>query len=135
MPVKVLKAIFGWLDFFTKRYAGESLKSGGNNPTKTKEKTPEELFIENNLINVEKELKNSRAIGDKFPGIAPGNWELIRQSAGGGIDIVKKGVIDYDVCANGDIIYSNGKYLKRLKEDGTEQMLCQTSLANNISVR
>jgi hypothetical protein len=50
-PFKIIRAIVGWLDFFTQRYTGESLKTtSGNNPAKSQQKSEEELFVEGNLI-------------------------------------------------------------------------------------
>ena len=42
-PGKVMKAVGGWLDLFTQRYAGETLRSGGD--AKAKQKSPEELLV------------------------------------------------------------------------------------------
>lgn len=134
IPVKLGKAIFGWLNFFTQRYSGQSLKTSGNNPAKNQEKNPEELFIEGNLINVLKEEKENEKQGEQYPGFAPKNWELIKRTPDGNETILKKGILDYALYENGDIIYSNGNYLIKLNANGTEELLTKTKMAKSITV-
>ena len=116
-PVRVLKAIFGWLNFFSQRYGGESLKTGGQNPAKSKPKSEEELFIEGNLLDVEQNMKENRARGEKNPGTIPASWELIAWMPDGTVKPLRRGVLDYCVCTDGFIV-SNGKYLLRIDSMG-----------------
>ena len=135
MPFRLLKAIYAWLNFFSQRYTGESLtrRSGGINPAKQQQKTDEEIFIEGNLINVGKTLKQNTQQGDKFPGIAPKTWELVRFTENGSLETVKKGVLDYTFDDRGDIVYSNGKFIIRILADGEEEKLCPAHLATNLN--
>lgn len=132
-PFKILKAIIGWLDFFTQNYAGESLKTtSGNNPAKVKQKTQEELFIEDNLINVDKTRQQNINTGEKFPGIIPSSWELIKMSPSGELQTLKKGVLSYTVN-EGHIVYSNGELLIQLGQDQTETKLIEGKLITKIA--
>jgi len=132
-PFKLIKAIIGWLDFFTQNYAGESLKTTtGNNPAKVKQKTQEELFIEDNLINVDKTRQQNINTGEKFPGIIPSSWELIKMSPSGELETLKKGVLSYTVN-NGHIVYSNGELLVELGQDQTETKLIEGKLITKIA--
>ena len=115
-PVRLLKALFGWLNFFTQRYAGESLKtSGGANPSKSKQKSEEQLFVEGNLLDAEKNRKANAAHGEKNAGYAPSSWELIARGADGTVKVVRKGVLDYHITADGEVVFSNGKYILRMR--------------------
>jgi hypothetical protein len=40
--------------------------------------------------------------------------------------------MDYMVCENGDIVYSNGDAIIRLSEDGSEQLIEKCSLAAQL---
>jgi hypothetical protein len=133
IPFKLARAIFNWMEFFTMRYTGEAFRSAGNNPTKNRN-NPKELFIQGNLVNVEKTLKENTTRGEKYPGIAPRNWELVKRKRDGELVTIKKGVIDYDINAEGAVIYSNGQYLIKLHKDGTEEVLEKVSLASKIKV-
>lgn len=123
IPVKILKAIFHWINFFTMRYSGETLTTTGANPANAKQKSPKEIFIDDNLINVQKTLKENETKGEKYPGIIPRSWELTKLSASGDMTCVKRGVLAFDIDANGHIIYSNGKHLIKIFPDGNEEVL------------
>ena len=133
IPFKFLKAIFGWMDFFTRRYSGETLNTSGNNPAKTKQLSEEELFIEGNMINVEKNLRENQASGEKYPGLAPKSWELIRRGKDGREHIIKKGVIDYCLAEDG-IYYSNGSNVLRThpESSSTEELVCEVKIAQSL---
>ncbi|MCL1817205.1 MAG: hypothetical protein FWG43_06365, partial [Clostridiales bacterium] len=68
IPFRLLRAIFSWLNFFSQRYTGESLtkRSSGLNPAKNQQKSEEEIFIEGNLINAAKSLRENTQQGDRF---------------------------------------------------------------------
>ena len=136
VPFRFLKAIFGWMNFFSQRYTGDSLmksRSGGVNPAQYQNKSEEDLFIEGNLINVEKTLKENVQQGEKYPGIAPKSWELGIVHDDGSFEVVKKGVLDYAFDGE-DILYSNGKYLIRRRPEGGEEALCEAKIATAITV-
>ncbi|MCL2577500.1 MAG: hypothetical protein FWE27_05560 [Defluviitaleaceae bacterium] len=109
-PFKILRAIGGWFNFFSLRYTGEPLNTAGANPAKANQKSQQQIFIDGNLLEAEKNLKLNLAAGDKNPGYAPRNWELVKKSPGGEEKILQKSVISYCVTNNG-IVYSNGKYI------------------------
>jgi hypothetical protein len=131
IPIKLLKAVFNFLEFFTMRYTGEAFKTKGPNPAKGKN-DPKQMFIYDNLVNVEKTLKENQSSGEKYPGIAPRNWELMKLKRDGEIETVKKGVLDFDLTEEGDIVYSNGKHLIKRSSDGNEMMLKEIELATKI---
>lgn len=132
MPFIILKAIFGWLNFFSMIYAGKALTSQGANPTKQKEINPKQLFVEGNLINAEKSLNENKRLGEKYPGIAPRSWELMKMAPGSSPVTIKKGVIDYDINDQGEIIYSNGTFLVKLSEDEKEDLIGKAQLVSKV---
>jgi len=132
-PFKIIRAVFGWLDFFTQRYTGESLKStSGSNPAKSKQKSEEELFVEGNLIKAQKALQQNQSAGEKFAGVIPRSWELIQCSSTGEQKVLKRGVLGYRLHTQGLILYSNGKHLVSIAADQTEQMLVEAKLIQKI---
>lgn len=132
-PVKIIKAIIGWLDFFTQKYTGESLKTtSGSNPAKTKQKSKEELFIEGNLIKARQTLENNQKAGEKYPGVIPRSWQLIKITPSGEKEILKKGVMGFLIQEDA-IIYSNGKHLVQLASDRKEVLLLEEQLVSKIA--
>ncbi|ALH94522.1 hypothetical protein [Acinetobacter equi] len=131
-PVKIIKAVIGWLDFFTQKYTGESLKTtSGANPAKTKQKSEEELFIEGNLIKAKQSLENNQKNGEKYPGFIPRSWQLIKIKPTGEKEVIKQGVMSFCI-GNNIVIYSNGKHLIQLDENKNETLLCEDKLISKI---
>ena len=134
-PFRFLRAVFGWANFFSQRYTGESLTKGksGPNPAKNMEKSEREVFIEDNLINAEKTFKENSLAGEKYPGIAPKNWELVSLGTDGSVEVIKRGVLNYTFDSNGLLIYSNGKYILRQQPDGDE-IISEAGVAKSLCI-
>jgi hypothetical protein len=135
IPYRLGRAIYSFLQFFSMRYTGEPLSTAGPDPTKAKRKDPKEMFINDNMINAEQALKENREKGDSFPGIAPRSWELTRLEKDGSLTCLKKGVIDFDLGLNGEIVFSNGKYLLRQDRECKEKVIDTIDLINRVRVR
>ena len=132
-PVRIIKAIGGLLNYFSIVFGGESLRSGRTaKDVKTKQRSEKDLFFDGNVINAQQILKENQRHGEKYPGIIPRSWELIRLNDDGTQLCLKKGVMDYTVCKNGDIIYSNGNSIIRLSANGGEQLMEKCRMANHI---
>jgi len=133
-PVRIMKAIIGWLDFFTQRYSGESLKNtSGANPAKSKTKSEEEIFVEGNLIKAQKNLAQNKLAGEKYPGLIPNSWQLMHRNTAGEITCLKKGVMSYAV-KDGQVFYSNGQHLIYLNAHQSETKLTEAKLISKIVV-
>jgi len=134
-PVRIIRTIFGLLNFFSIAFGGESLRSGRNTASdiRSKQKNKQELFFEGNMINAEQALKKNRKSGEKFPGIIPSAWELVCLDKSGRLKTVKKGVMDYALCDNGDILYSNGHAIIRSGAGKSEELVEKCHLASNIT--
>ena len=132
-PVRIVKAIGGLLNAFSILFGGESLRSGRNaRDVKAKQMRERDLFFDGNVINAQQMLKQNQRRGEKFPGIIPQSWELTRLDENGEQSCIKKGVMDYVLCDNGDIVYSNGNAVIRMSADGSEQRLEKCSMASNL---
>lgn len=132
VPVKLVRAIFSWLDFFTQRYTGDSLKktTGGNNPAKLQQKSPEDIFIEGNLIESQKMLNINKQAGDKFPGTIPKSWELVKINADGNTETIEKGVLSF-LITDDVLLFSNGKHLLQHK-NGETSLLQEDKLISKV---
>ena len=127
-PVRIIKAIGGFLSVFSMAFGGEPLRTGGKNPAKSKTANEREAFVEGNLIKAEKQLNAS-----DDEGVIPSDWELVKRSKDGSETVIKKRIMDYRLLDNGDIIYSNGSRI-RLISGGKDTVLCKMKLANSITV-
>ncbi len=53
----------------------------------------------------------------------PAAWELVRQPAAGEPEVLARGVRAFDLTAEGSVIYTDGNAVRRLTNDGSEQIL------------
>jgi len=132
-PIRIIRAIGGLLNYFSIMFGGESLRSGRTaRDVKAKQRSEKDIFFDGNVISAQEMQKASVRRGEKFPGIIPHSWELIRLDEDGNQHCLKKGVMDYIVCKNGDIVYSNGSAIIRLLKDGSEHLIEKCRMANNL---
>lgn len=134
IPGKISVALFNWVEHFTMRYSGMPLRSGGANPAKARQESVQDMFIRGNLIRAAETLKENEKHGEKNPGIAPRNWELMCMDRSGSLRTVKKGVLDYDLSRDGSCVYSNGRHIVKLELNGSEHRLADAELAENIRI-
>ena len=133
-PVRLLKAVGGFLKVFTMRYGGENLRSDGAFPAQARQKSDREMFIEGNLIQADRLLRENTQRGDRYPGIVPKDWQLVRLTADGGREIVKHGVIDYALYPNGGFVYTNGQYVVACSVEGKETELLKMPMVTRVVV-
>jgi len=68
-------------------------------------------------------MKADEAIKAKYrdtgeiPGLVPSTWHLVRQT-GERKEVLAKGVLSYDICGDGSIVYTNGNAIYRREADG-----------------
>ncbi len=133
-PVRLLQAIGGYLNLFSMRYGGKSLRSDGAAPAQAKEKSQQELFIEGNLIQADRHLKENQQHGDAYPGIVSRDWRLVRLMDDGTLETVKRGVLDYALLPSGGFVYTNGKYVVACDQNGKETVLLKDELVTRVAV-
>ncbi|MBQ3841400.1 MAG: hypothetical protein II820_01780 [Ruminiclostridium sp.] len=128
-PFRIIKALFGFLSMFSMAFGGEPLRTGGRNPAKSRTANERELFVEGNLI----KAKHIADSDNSDEGMIPSEWELIRHSTDGTDTVLARGVMDYALLDSGVIIYSDGRFVRRLS-GGSSEKICRIDLANFISI-
>lgn len=117
LPVRLIEALFGFLNVFSATYSGKTLSRRD-----VKSRDEKQTVIDGNLINAEKELKANQRRGENNPGIIPKNWELRRLDGDGTDTLVRSGVAAYRVDEEtGDMLVSNGSAILRIGKDGKEE--------------
>ena len=135
IPYRLLEAFICFLETFTMMFTGKGFSKNSNRreSAKTSNKRPDEIFIEGNLINVEKEYKNNIRHKDNYAGYAPRTWQLIKQDINGNQTVLINGVIDYDLLPDGSILYTNGKHVLIKNLDGKVQKIADTTMCTQVS--
>lgn len=132
IPVKLIKAVYYFLETFTLAFTGETFTKKNPDSVKTRDKSPREIIIDGNKINAEKEYKANLRKKDEFAGIAPRSWELVKL-CGGVETVIARGVIDYAVTDEG-VVFTNGKNVVEVDASGKKTRVAQTSLCTKIGV-
>ena len=118
-PVRLIKALFGFLNVFSILFGGESLRSDKKAMNEiAKQKSQKELLIDGNFVNAEKNLRAEQNSGEKYPGIMPPSRVLMHTDADGNETVIKKGVLDYTVMSDGTLAVSNGSHIIFMDKDG-----------------
>lgn len=133
IPVKILVAIYRFLETFVMMFTGKTFTSHDANPTKGREQNSRQIMIDGNMINVDKEYKRNLKNADKEGGIVPLSWQLTVRKPDGTEIVLKKGVTAYDIADEG-IVYSNGKRVYLLDRDGKSKKLADGKLILQVAV-
>jgi len=126
LPFRLLYAFFQFLNFFTVRYTGNTLTSAGN--VRQTHADIRKMMIWGNLIDADK--APGRA-GSDAPALVPKYWELVRRRDSRE-DVVAKGVLSFDLYADGSVLYSDGSGIYRLDPQGASQRLTKDALIEQV---
>ncbi|MBO5240566.1 MAG: hypothetical protein J6B56_04000 [Clostridia bacterium] len=130
IPVRIVQAIVGFISAFVMCFAKKPLVSGGSaraigngGETAKNGGDPKKMWINNHLVNVEKELKRNQK-SEEY-GFIPKNWTLVRpikDESGNyvGEYELARGVADYCIVKEDGktvLVYTNGKRVFALTEE------------------
>jgi len=129
MPVRLLKAVFGYLNFFSMIYGKEPLRSAGGPRTPELDQDLGRLWLHGRMIELSKVKNDARYDGN----LVPGNWELVRVArAGAPVEVLGRHVAGFDLRADGTVVYTNGFDIIELR-DGQKCTLARQEQVANLS--
>lgn len=105
MPFRLLKAVFGYLNFFSMVYGKEPLRSAGGPRSPELDQDLGRLWLHGRMIELSK-VKSDPQYGGK---LVPRSWELVRIApASAQPEVIAQHVACFDLRADGSVVYSNG---------------------------
>uniref|UniRef100_A0A832M4F2 Uncharacterized protein n=1 Tax=Oscillatoriales cyanobacterium SpSt-402 TaxID=2282168 RepID=A0A832M4F2_9CYAN len=132
MPVRLVYAIFQWLNFFTQRYTGKPLTIAGMPKAVDTQKLVE---IWGNAIDPVQALQENRKFGDiDAPPLVPRSWQLMRQRPNSQPEIIAESVLSYDLNADNVIVYTNGSGIYVLKPGAVPTRIHVSSLIEQVTL-
>ena len=126
IPVRIIEAIIGFFSVFVSIFAGKPMVSGGNvGGAKQSKKDRREVFINNQLVNVDKEIKRNKKSQDG--GFIPKEWKLLKfapkkddfESGYELVEEIASGVADFCLAEDkGEdvLLYTNGQKIFSLSQ-------------------
>lgn len=134
-PFRIIKALFGWLNFMSVIWGGEPLKKGDTGLpgfARSKNRSARDIIVDGNVINAERLAKEAELKDSDMSGLMPLSRELVKREADGTEKVIKKGVLDYTVCADGRLLVSNGRHIVLIDGD-KETHVAKAYLAMNLT--
>ncbi|QIF04100.1 hypothetical protein [Roseimicrobium sp. ORNL1] len=114
-PVRIVQAIFGFLNVFSKMFGGKSLTTAG--APKREGPDPKAVFLYGRWMNMEQMARE--APEDEAKSAVPKSWELRRRrkldDAG---ELIASGVMAYALGSDGTVYYSDGRGVHALPPGG-----------------
>lgn len=129
-PFHVLFALFQFVNFFTMRYTGNTLVTSGG--ARQKQADIKQLLLQHNLMQAQHEAAQV-AVRDR-DGLVAKNWELVKKSATGEIQVIQRGVLSFDLCGDGGIVFTNGSNLSMMTPGGKKEELGKDQFISQVLV-
>jgi hypothetical protein len=87
------------------------------------------MMVWGNLLDAQKAADHDSS---GTPSLVPKTWELIRCPPGAGEDVIAKGVLIFDVYADGSLLYSNGSGVYHVDPTGAKEVLAKDALIEQV---
>ena len=132
MPIRLLKAVFGYLNFFSTIYGKEPLRSAGGPRTPELDQDLGRLWLHGRMIELRKVRDDPKYSGN----LVPASWELVRRAPGsrsGSWEVVTKHAAAFDLTADGAVVYTRGFDVVCWR-DGREEKVGRHELVEYVSV-
>jgi len=125
-PFRLLYAIFQFLNFFSAMFTGRRLTSAGG--PKANDLQLKQMMIWGNLVRARPETEAQ----DEGADLVPKSWELCCRASNGETKTLAGGVLAYDTCADGSVVYTNGSAVFLLRPDGHKQRILTERMIQQV---
>ena len=127
-PFRLLFALFQFLNFFTVRYTGKTLTTSGG--AQQREADLKQMMIWGNMVDAQKAARTQD--DNDAPDLVPKNWELLCKDHTGTTSTLARGVVSFDLCGDGSLVYSNGSAIFLRRADGKTERLVKDGLISKV---
>jgi hypothetical protein len=131
-PIRLLFALFQWVNFFATRYTGKPLTTAGG--PKRKGADVHQMMVWGNLVDAKKGALTALGEDGEPPDLVPPTWQLVRRSEAGETAVLGKGVLSFDLAPDGTAVYSNGSAVFHLLADGSRRRICKGEQIEQVVV-
>lgn len=127
-PFRLLFALFQYMNFFTVRYTGKTLVTSGDR--RQKQADLRQMMMLGNLMQAQREAEYAPAYDRQ--GLVARSWELVKRQPDGGIQVIARGVLSFDLCDDGAIVYTDGSHIFVLQPDGKKEELASDQFISQV---
>ncbi|MBV8035090.1 hypothetical protein [Roseateles sp.] len=129
-PVRLLKAVFGFLNVFSMIYGKEPLRSAGGPRTPELDQDVGKIWLQGRLIDLQRVRDDPQYAGK----LVPASWELVRRRSGGDWEVLARHVLSFDLAPDGAVVYSNGIEVLMQRGDAAPTRLAQHEIIESVAV-
>lgn len=127
-PFRLLRAVFHFLNIFSLMYTRKPLTSASGPAMQADLKN---ILLQGRRIDAQKALRSERPV-QGVPSLVPNSWELVSRDRDGVERVLATNVASYDVGADGTIVYSNGRGVFILDQDGSPRLAVTGELVADV---
>jgi hypothetical protein len=131
-PYRLLRAVFHFLNTFSMFFSGRPLTRAGG-PSRLPGPEVRQLMVWGRWVEVEQTARQARP-NESPPALVPDSWELVRSGPDGSERVLARGVVAYDLAADGAVLYTNGRAVFRLAPDGQRDLVCRDTVIERVAV-
>lgn len=128
LPVRLLFALFQFMNFFTMRYTGKALVSSGN--MRQRQMDPRQIMIMENLLHAR--AANGLFAPNRRDWKVSRSWTLVKKSLDGRVENIADGVLTFDLCDDGSLLYTNGHRVFFRSGTGQSQELLKEQFISQV---
>ncbi len=128
LPFRLLYAFFQFMNFFTIRYTGNTLVTSGD--ARQKRADMRQMLMLGNLMQAQREAE--AGFERTKDGLVSKTWELLKKQAVGEGQVLQKGVLSFDLCGDGSIVYTDGSGIFLLHADGKKDPLGKDQFISQV---
>jgi len=103
-PLRLLRAFFHYLNFFSLMYSRKPLSSASGPPVEADIK---DIMLKRKRVDAERALRTGVKIGGA-PSVVPASWELVRRTERGEEAVLARHVAAFDLGENDAVVFTNG---------------------------
>ncbi len=127
-PFRLLRALFHYLNFFSIMYSRKPLTSASGPAMQADIKN---IMLQGRRIDAEKVMREERSIHG-VPSLVPRSWELVSRARDGAERVLATNVASYDIDSHGRVVYSNGRGVFMLGENGKSALALKSDLIAHV---
>lgn len=118
-PFRLFRAVVDFFQIFSNLVSRRPLTSAGG--PKIQGPEPVRLWIHGRML----DARNAAKSGLPDGALAPADWELVRRTTEGRESVIARHVLAYDLSADGQLIWSDGRNIHLTGQEGKRRLLSE----------
>lgn len=128
LPLRIFYALFQYLNFFTVRYTGNPLVTSGD--ARQKRADLRQMMLLGNIMQAQREAEG--LFEREKDGLVAKTWELVKKPSQGDAQVLERGVLSFDICGGGSIVYTDGSRILFLHADRSRETLGKDQFISQV---